>query len=549
MKTILNFLKSVSMLLIFFNLTGYSQNLVQNGDLELWDDQNHPTDWDLAENITRGTVQVHAGTYSAMHTSADNTQKLRQDVSGIQEGKRYSINYYYYDNDPEARTRIYSYWMNGTEYLDAHAEELRPGTYSTDQDEWIEYSQTLIAPPTANAFRFDVRVYKQDGVYGGLVYYDDFSIEEAEVLPEPTHYPTDFTATADNLTIDLTWKDAVGEQLPTAYLIMAGTDSQFDTPVDGEPVENDENLSDGSGALNIEYDTEMCIFSDLESGETYYFEIYSYTNGGNDIDYKNDGTPPRAEATILDIIILNYENFNDTTLGDWTQYSVIDPDHYWYAQDKYGVDNSPNAKMSGYDGNAIENEDWLISPVLNGDGVSNEKLEFYNATKFDGLQLEVKISTDYDGTSDPNLANWNDLSAELSPGSWEWVHSGLIDISSFAGSGDFYIAFKYTSTNSEASTWEVDEILITADSGVGITEHNKTQCYVYPNPVKEYISIMTEKEVMVIKVFSLNGNLVYEVNNPECKQQNVGQLKKGIYIISLFDTNKQLIGCEKLIKN
>lgn len=548
MKTILHQSKFLLSFIFFLSATGYAQNLVQNGDLELWDNQNQPTDWDLAENISQENVQVYQGTYSAKHTSADNTQKLRQDITGIEEGKRYTIKYYYYDNDPEARTRIYSYWMNGTEYLDAHAAELRPGTYSSDQDDWIEYSQTLVAPPTANAFRFDVRVYKQDGIYGGFVYYDNFSIEEAEVLHEPTNYPTGFAAIANNLSIDLSWTDAIGEQEPTAYLILAKDNDQIEPPIDGTDIEDDGDLSDGSGALNILFGEEMCSFGDLEPGETYYFEIYPYTNGGSDIDYKNDGTVPTAEATISDLIILNYENFNDTTFGEWTQYSVVGPEQFWYIQDKYGVDNSPNAKMTGYDGGAVENEDWLISPVMSGDGVSNEKLEFFNATKHDGPELEVKISTDYDGVSDPNTATWIDLTAELSPGNWEWVHSGIIEISSFTGTTDFYVAFKYESTSSEASTWEIDEILITADPGVGIQKYQDHQYAVYPNPASDFISIENDGSIELLKVFSLKGKLVLENVPDENNQVYVGNLNTGIYIVSLINNQGKLVGIEKLIR-
>ena len=59
--------------LIALNLQG--QNLVINGDMELWDDPSTPTSWDKAENTSQETSPVHGGTYSAGFTSASKNSK------------------------------------------------------------------------------------------------------------------------------------------------------------------------------------------------------------------------------------------------------------------------------------------------------------------------------------------------------------------------------------------------------------------------------------------------------------------------------------------
>ena len=121
------------------------------------------------------------------------------------------------------------------------------------------------------------------------------------------------------------------------------------------------------------------------------------------------------------------------------------------------------------DGGAFENEDWLISPPMDLNLYTHETLTFFNALNYTGPAMEVKISTDYSGSGDPNIATWSDLTYIASGGSWEWVSSGDVDISGFNGS-QVYVAFKYISNTSEAATWEVDDILITGQSGVGIDE-------------------------------------------------------------------------------
>jgi len=79
---------------------------------------------------------------------------------------------------------------------------------------------------------------------------------------------------------------------------------------------------------------------------------------------------------------------------------------------------------------------------------------------YTGPDLIVLVSTDYNGSSDPNGAAWDTLSATLSPGNWAFTQSGSIDISSYNDTS-VYIAFKFISTASESATWEVDGIKIT----------------------------------------------------------------------------------------
>ena len=63
--------------------------------------------------------------------------------------------------------------------------------------------------------------------------------------------------------------------------------------------------------------------------------------------------------------------------------------------------------MTGYEGQPFANDDWLISPPLNLDDFENEALVFYNAMSYTGPDMELKISTDYDGGGDPYTATWS----------------------------------------------------------------------------------------------------------------------------------------------
>jgi hypothetical protein len=128
---------------------------------------------------------------------------------------------------------------------------------------------------------------------------DDINITSSVVLyPEPTNYPTNFAATASNgSTIVTTWEESVGTNLPNGYHIEINTTNTFTAPVDGIPISPDFDLSDGKGSTNIFHGNYGSTnWTGLLPNTTYYFIIYPYSNTGDLIDYKTDGSPPTTFA-------------------------------------------------------------------------------------------------------------------------------------------------------------------------------------------------------------------------------------------------------------
>ena len=149
----------------------------------------------------------------------------------------------------------------------------------------------------------------------------------------------------------------------------------------------------------------------------------------------------------------------ESNWNDWTKISVTGAQE-WRLDTQFGNPGSC-AVMSGFaSGSNNVNEDWLISPEIDLSSVEGAKLTFQTASRFSGNPLEIKISTDYT-TGNPNAATWTNLSATLdtNTAAYVWTNSGDIDISTFVG-GNVRIAFRYTSTSSASTTWEVDNILI-----------------------------------------------------------------------------------------
>ncbi len=508
-----------------------AQNLVVNPGMEEWTDDSTPVGWTKAENISKESTTIHGGSFSAKHISADGTKDLQQDINGLQGNTTYTISYYYFDNDPAARTRIWSYWLNGTETLGNDTAVLRPNTYSEDADQWLNYNAVLTSPAEATGFRFEVRVYKQDGAVGGAVFYDDFTVTgDADIKPEPTNYPTAFTATAEGMGARLNWTDATGGQLPDAYVVLGTivTSPKGIPPVDGVPEANNLDISvNGYIAWNVPYGEETFTFSSLMAGEEYMFTIYPYTNSGATIDYKTDGTAPMVFTIINDVTTLVYEPF-DADLGVMNAFSITGT-QVW---DHYNFNDEDFARCSGYEGASNENEDWLVSPQVDFAMMESALLSFRSAYNYVGNPLQLLVSTDYDGVSDPTGFTWTDITseAEWSAGGWAWAQSGAVSIFEY-GNPKLYIAFVYTSTTEASSTWELDDLLIYGIQGVGINESTVNNITVYPNPTSSEIHFNLTEESQVI-ITDLMGRKISENELKSGKNSmGVGNLTNGTYLL------------------
>jgi len=278
-------------------------------------------------------------------------------------------------------------------------------------------------------------------------------------VPEPSNYPNDFLATVDSTNINLTWLDATGEIVPEAYLILGSDQDNISIPQDGTPVEDDTDFSDGVTSMNILPGMQATTFAGLISGNTYYFKIFPYTNSGNLIDYKTDGESPSTQGFIQAPVDILFTDFNNNW-GSWSPLSIVGI-QAWSRNNTSGLEDSPCALISGFEGGAKVNEDWLISPAVELSGTANIKAGFYNATENTGQQILMKLSLDYPGTGNPNEYTWVDLSERVnwSSGEFSWTHSGDIVLTEYSGS-TIYLAFIYFSDNGEAARWGIDDIKV-----------------------------------------------------------------------------------------
>jgi hypothetical protein len=385
---------------------------------------------------------------------------------------------------------------------------------------------------------FVIKFIQADSTNSGQVTIDNISWTCDTALPEPTNYPTDFTATPGYFKVTLNWTDATGGQVPSSYLIVGSDANNIVPPTDGIPVADDPNLGDGSAAVNILPGVQTCLFTGLLSNTTYYFAIFPYTNSGEFIDYKTDSTAPAVNATTSNGVIIFHRDFNDFKLSPMTPWNIQGPGQFWMVDSTHGTSSSGCARMSGWaNGLPFANEDWLITPAMNFELYKNEVFSFMSSYDYPGNSLSVKISDDYDGSGDPDNFNWTDLDSAWSPGGWVWTYSGDIDVSGTNGNG-VHIGFTYTSDTTHASTWELDDILVIGTPVTGIKGISpKTDFTISPNPSNGLIRIVFDSEkVRRIKIMNLVGNEVYqEMTTLSTWNIDLADLSAGIYFVQIKD--------------
>ena len=320
----------------------------------------------------------------------------------------------------------------------------------------------------------------------------------------------------------MTWTDATGAQLPSKYLVRMSTGT-IAVPTDGNPVANSDVDK------NVNYGVQSVSFNGLEGSTTYNFAIFPYTNAGDNIDYKTDGSYPTAQATTEQIVMLLDEGF-DSDLGVFTAVNVLG-EQVW-TQASYN--NVTYADMNGYaDGSHHANEDWLISPVMPV-GRDNIALEFKTAKKFDGNPLLVKVSCDYVAGASVSTATWTDVTDRFnfSTGNFEWVESGQVSISDcLNNASNFTIAFVYSSTDEASSHWEIDYVKVIKGASASVAEQKVATLSVYPNPTNNMVSFNLVNDAQV-SIFDITGRMVSTMNMAAGQGQcQVGNLENGVYFL------------------
>jgi len=164
-----------------------------------------------------------------------------------------------------------------------------------------------------------------------------------------------------------------------------------------------------------------------------------------------------------------------TTLNGYESISLTG-DQEW-AWGTFGEDTY--ARMSGFAGGAVPNQDWLVSPEIDLSGedgnitlLLSQILNFQGAAEF-GQELDILFTTNY--TGDVTTTEWVSVGANLSSypsGDNYDLHDSEVALPNAQGN-TIRLAFYYESTSDFAALWEVVNIRLDVGAAPETIEINE----------------------------------------------------------------------------
>jgi hypothetical protein len=286
----------------------------------------------------------------------------------------------------------------------------------------------------------------------------------------------------DDFTMTYTFS-GVGDVTPPSLVSLSPAHLSTNVPANPNCAINfDEGIKRGTGSLlvkelagntvvatipvastTVTSNTASFTITGLLPNTTYYVEIPfgAFTDSANN-NCPTLGGPAGWQFTTFATQPVAY-NFPFTTCTaalteGFTQFSVTGPQTWGCTT--FGFNPSNGVQMNGFvsgPGN-ITNEDWLISPQLDLTGFNIPLLKFQAINRFAGPQLQLRVSTNYPGYGNPNLATWTTINGRFPEENTNvWTLCDSINLSAFK-TGTTYIAWVYNSTTAAAARWTLDEI-------------------------------------------------------------------------------------------
>lgn len=178
--------------------------------------------------------------------------------------------------------------------------------------------------------------------------------------------------------------------------------------------------------------------------------------------------------------ITPYSETFASSQGDFTIQEVSKASglSYIWKLDASSYHNGMIAKAM-YNSTYYASEGWLISPCIEIPEGTATTLKFDHTAKFFSsadTEMTLWISTNYKSGL-PSTAAWDKLNIPMYPSgsNWNFVSSGNIDLSAYAGSS-VSIAFKYISTSTAAAQWEVKNFSVTSTPNpTGLNDVDQSQ--------------------------------------------------------------------------
>lgn len=331
----------------------------------------------------------------------------------------------------------------------------------------ISFTVTGVAIPNGSTFLIRWNDFNASGSDDGLSV-DDFSIETNPVDVTP---PVISTLSPANSTVNIS--TSVTATITFNENIQKGTGNIYVRRISDNVAVQTINVT--TVAVTVTGNQASFNVTGLAYSTSYYIEMdagsfadlsnnnFTGISGSGTWSFTTTGPPPPGVIGT----VYSFDVCGGNPPDGFSQYSAVGP-QVW-ACTSFGIDAShtptgsaPNGlQINGFSGTNIQNEDWLISPSFDLTSTNYPLLGFWSRTKFNGLPLQLKVSTDYPGTGDPRSYTWTDLNGKF-PGQTTdvWTQSSNINLTVYKTTNTHF-AFVYFSSSDDGARWTLDDIQLT----------------------------------------------------------------------------------------
>ncbi|MGO2358726.1 choice-of-anchor J domain-containing protein [Mesonia sp.] len=226
------------------------------------------------------------------------------------------------------------------------------------------------------------------------------------------------------------------------------------------------------------------------------------------------------------------ENYGEYDSDGWTSNTWINGGEQENAQNGSGYTYNNTS-------NSFAKDDWMYSYPIKLEQGEVLTIQYYSQL---GLETADPATLKVAVASAPNKnSNIAELSSHTISGG-EYVEYTSEFIASEAGV--YYFGFGNTTPLViESAALRLDNIRFTSQP-LSVDDTSISNVTVYPNPVKNRLFINSEKPVIEIQVYAINGKLIAEYANTN--EINFASYSKGIYLIKLI--TKDGTSIKKVIK-
>ncbi|QGY47458.1 T9SS type A sorting domain-containing protein [Maribellus comscasis] len=199
----------------------------------------------------------------------------------------------------------------------------------------------------------------------------------------------------------------------------------------------------------------------------------------------------RYSSSAQEINLPFFDDFSND-YENWTTHSLTGDDQ-WHLSGDDGIDGGKCARFYIMTNPPQENNDWLVSNVINTENVSNIAIQFKFLFHGEGIKPEFYYSTSFNG--DVSATDWIELDNNFWKNEWSW-NDARIEIESPGNSLIF--AIRYQSTIENSNYILIDNFRIKAFEPVVVEKAGETNHFEFysdtPENTDYWIAIKDELE-------------------------------------------------------